>query len=87
MHQRYYPQGLCFERIGNQVFTHQSEPERLRGEIRASVALIGKWNQRANGGQNFRNHPVGGIEIIRTNEFPNLVKVSSGFRMESRIRS
>jgi len=29
----------------------------------------GEGNQGANGGQNFRNHPVGSIEIIRTNEF------------------
>jgi hypothetical protein len=51
------------------------------------MALSWKWNQPANGGQNFCNHPVGGIEIIRTNEFPNLGEVDKGFPGGSRIRS
>jgi hypothetical protein len=29
-----------------------------------------------------RNHPVGDVEIIRADEFPNLVKVNVGFRVE-----
>jgi hypothetical protein len=37
------------------------------------VTLTGKRHKSGNGGQNFRNHPVGGVEIIRANEFPKLV--------------
>jgi len=32
--------------------------------------------------QNLRNHPVGGVETIRPNKFPNLVEVKAGFRVE-----
>ena len=41
------------------------------------MAHIGKRHQGANGGKDFRNHPVGGVEVIRANVFPNLVKVET----------
>ena len=48
----------------------------------ASVALIGEWNQGAHGGQNFGDHPVGGVEIISADEVPNLFKVNPRLRVE-----
>ena len=38
------PEGPFLRRVGNQVFTYQNEAQRSRGEVRASVALTGKWN-------------------------------------------
>ncbi len=51
-----------------------------------SPALTEKWNQGANGGQNFGSHPAGGIETVRA-KFPNLVEGQNGLPDESRIRS
>ena len=42
------------------------------------MTLTRKWNQCANAAEDFRNRPVGGVEIIRANEFPNLVQVKNG---------
>ena len=46
------------------------------------MAHIGKRHQAANGGKDFRYHPVGGVEILRADVFPNLVKVKTGFRVK-----
>ena len=87
MHHREDPQGLLFRSVGNQVLACQSEAERTRGEIRAAMALIGKGNQPTNGCQNFRDHPVGSVEIIGAYEFPNLLTGQDGLPGGSRIRS
>jgi hypothetical protein len=41
-----------------------------------------KRHKSGNRGQNFRDYSVGGVEIVRTNEFPNLVQVRLGSRVE-----
>lgn len=46
------------------------------------MAATGKRHKRIDSGQNSRNHPVGGVKIILTNEFPNLVKVKADLRVE-----
>jgi hypothetical protein len=46
------------------------------------VTPIGKGYQSIDGGQNFRNQPVGGLKVISANEFPDLVKIKAGFRVE-----
>ena len=82
MHDSDNPEGLFVRRVGNQVFAYQNEAHGPRSEVRAFVALIGKWNQSPNGCENFRNRSVGGVEIIRANELPNLVEVNTGFRVK-----
>ena len=57
---------------------HRNEAVRPLGEVWAFVALIREWNEGADGERNFRNRPTGGVEIIRANEFPNLVEVNAG---------
>ena len=82
MHDGDNPQGLFLRRVGNQIFSHHDEAQGPSGKVRALVAHIGKRHQGANGGKNFRNHPVGGVEVISANELPNFGKVETGFRVE-----
>ena len=82
MHHGANPKGLFLRRVGNQVLANHDEAQGPSGEVGALVAHIWKRHQVANGGKNFRNHPVGGIEVIRANEFPYLGKVETGFRVE-----
>lgn len=49
MHHGDDPQGPFIRRIGNQVFTCQSEAQRPRSKVRAFVALMGKRHKPANG--------------------------------------
>ena len=80
------PEGLFFRRLGNQVFTHQNEPERPGGEIRALVALIGKRNHGANFAKNFLAHTTGGKRVIFRDVFPNPDDVLRRKRMKSKAR-
>ncbi len=75
-------QRLFIRRISNQIFAHKDETQGPLGEVRAFLALAGKRNYGANGCQNFRDHPVGGVEIVRANKFPNLVQVDEGLGVE-----
>src|SRR6266496_2601169 len=68
-------------RFGN-VFRSQSEPQGPRGEVWAFMALVGERHQLIEGGQNICNHTVGGVEVGLANEFPNLVKIEGGLRVE-----
>lgn len=45
------------------------------------MAQGGKGNQFTNSGQNFRNHTVGCVKIIKRDVFSNLVKVPKDFRV------
>lgn len=68
--------------IGNQVFPYQMEAQRPSGEVGASAAYVRKRNESINGVYYFRNDPVGGGGLIRSNEVPNLVKIMTDFRMK-----
>jgi hypothetical protein len=35
-------------------------------------------HQNVNRAQNILDHPIGGIEVVRRNEFPNFVKINLG---------
>ena len=76
------PQGLFVGRVGNQVFANQKKPQRQMGEVRSFVTLTWKRHCPGNGRQDFRDHAVGSVQVIHTNEFPNLVEVKAGLRME-----
>ncbi len=49
------------------------------------MAGTGKRRQATNGGKDFSNPPVSGVEITRTDVFPNLAKVETGFGVEIKI--
>ena len=74
------PQGLFVGRVGNQVIAYQNEAHRPRGEVRAPVPATWEGDKRINGGQDLRDQPVGGVEIVFSDEIPNFVKAS--FRVE-----
>jgi hypothetical protein len=78
------PEGLFFRRVGNQVFAHQKEAERLRSEVRAFVALIGKRNHGANSAKNIFAHTAGRKGIIFRDVFPNLGDVLRRKRMKAK---
>jgi hypothetical protein len=61
------PQGLFVRRVGNQIVADQKEPQRPGTEVRASVALMGKSQKPANGIENLRHDPVGGIPVFLRN--------------------
>ena len=46
------------------------------------MASTGKRHKSGYGCQNFRNHPVGGVETIRADELLDFVEVNAGFRVE-----
>jgi hypothetical protein len=46
------------------------------------MAHISERDKSIDGANYFRNHQVGCFGIIRTDELPNLVKVTTDFRME-----
>jgi hypothetical protein len=81
MHDCDNPQWLFLRRVSNQVFVNDSEAQRTRGEVRASVALVRKRNKSTNTVQNCRNQTVGGIEIVIADEFSDLVKVEPSLRV------
>ena len=47
-----------------------------------SVASTRRRNQGPNSRQNFRNRPVGGVQVVHANESLNLVEVKASFRVE-----
>jgi hypothetical protein len=71
------PQGLFVGRVGDQVFVNQKKPQGPLGEVRSFVALIGKRHSRGNGRQDFGDHSIGCVQVIGTNEFPNLVEINT----------
>ncbi len=46
------------------------------------MASTGKRNQGTNGGEDFPNHPVGGIRAIGADELPNFVEINAGLGVE-----
>ena len=46
------------------------------------MASTGKRHKIGYGCQDFRNHPIGGVETIRTDELPHFVEVKAGLRVE-----
>jgi hypothetical protein len=85
VHNRDHPQRFFVGRVGDQIFAHDNEPQRPRGEVRAPMAAVGKRHHGANGVQNFGNYPVGRVQLIRRDIVPNLIKVVRSD--EKRIRS
>jgi len=82
MHNGHNPQWPFLGCISDQIVAHHGKSQRPRRQVWALVSLIGKRNQAFDSGKNLRNHPVGGVEIIRANEFPNLVQIKLSFRMK-----
>src|SRR5208283_1216691 len=76
------PQGIFVRRVGDQVLANQKKPKGPLGEVRTFVALSWKRRCGRNGRYDFRDHAVGCVQVIRTNELPNLVEVRTGLRME-----
>ncbi len=76
------PQRLFIRRVGNQVVPDPLETHGVAGEIRTSVARMREWHKSANGGENFCDHAVSGVQVVGTNELPNFIKVRTSFRMK-----
>jgi hypothetical protein len=45
------------------------------------VAHAGQGHYGANRSEDFRNQPVGGVKVVRPDEFPYLGKIETGFRV------
>ena len=52
------------------------------GEVGALVADTEERDERVDSRDYFRNQPVGGFGIARSDEIPHLVKVTTDFRVE-----
>ena len=68
-------QGLFIRRVGDQVFPHCPEPQRPGGQIGTSLALMGKRHESADGFVNFIAHPVGSIQAVGGDVFPDVLQV------------
>ena len=68
--------------VGDQVFTHQNEAERPRSEVGAFVALIRKWNHRANSAEDLLSDTTSRERAILRDVFPNLGYVLRRKRMK-----
>ena len=82
VHHRDNPQGFFLGCVGNQVFTHQNEPQGARGEVRAAVALMGKSYEPAKGVKNFRDDPIGCVRVFLGKVIADIVEVGVGFQVE-----
>ncbi len=76
------PHRLFIRRVGYEVVSDPLEPQRLAGEIRTAVARMRKWDKSANGGENFCDHAVSGVQVVGANELPDFIKVRTSFRMK-----
>ena len=64
MHDRDHLERTFVWCLGNQVVTHQNEPQGARGEVWAPVAFMGKRNEPAEGVKNFRDDPIGCVRVF-----------------------
>jgi len=58
--------------------------QRPGSEIRAEVALARAGNKEAVRLTDSPQHAIGSVQRIRSEEFPNLVKIGGGARMENK---
>ncbi|HWF07152.1 MAG TPA: hypothetical protein VG297_01750 [Bryobacteraceae bacterium] len=85
MHHRDNPKGLFLWRAGDHVLTHGNEAQGPSGKVGASAADVGERDKRIDSVDSvdyFRNQLDGGFGVIRADEIPNLVKVTTDFRVE-----
>ena len=76
------PKGLFLRRARNQIFTNRNEAQGPSGKVGALAADMREGDKRIYRVNDFRDQPVGGFGIIRSDEVPNLVKIATDFRVE-----
>ena len=82
MHDRDNPQRTLIRRVGYEVIPRVGEAQRARGEIGATMALMGKRNKRLDSRLDCIDHPIGCPGIVFGHKFPNRVEVDFSFRVK-----
>src|SRR5579863_6850423 len=69
--------------VGDYIFTYRLKPQRLRCEVGTAVTHVRKWHERLDRFVDFFTNPVGSVEVVCGDVFPDLVEIRVGLRVSN----
>ena len=64
-----HQQRAFLRRIRDQVGPHRQKAQRASGEVRPTVSLPAKNRQPVDSIEDIPDHPIGGVNVVLSNEF------------------
>jgi hypothetical protein len=78
------PDRPLLRRVRNEVFlTRDVESQWAGGQVRSSVSDVRGCRERGSCGVNISEDPVGSVDVVVSDVFPNLVEVSKRVGMNA----
>lgn len=75
-------EGLGLRPVNDEVGTHWPEQVGFCRQILTVVSGIGRHGKPVAGVLDLSNHPIGSVDVVTGNVFPDLVQILSGQRQE-----